>query len=236
MFDSSAEYYDLLYSTFKDYAAETAAIAALLRRLTPDCRTVLDVACGTGEHANRLAALGFEVDGLDLNPTFVTIARAKHPAGRFFVADMTDFHAMRRYDAVICLFSSIGYVRACDRLEAALRCFREHLAPGGVIVVEPWFPPGVLDTTRVFRNSAEAAGVRIERTAHNEIVGGISRLHFEYDITDAAGTRHMSEVHELGLFTTAEMTDAFRRAGLDVEHDPKGLTDRGLFIARPSFC
>src|SRR5215471_16221397 len=106
MFDASAEYYDLLYSTFKDYAAETAVIAALLRRLNPNCRTVLDVACGTGEHANRLAALGFDVDGFDLNPAFVTIARAKHPAGRFFVADMTDFHAARRYDAVICLFSS----------------------------------------------------------------------------------------------------------------------------------
>src|SRR5215467_280058 len=105
MFDSSAEYYDLLYSTLKDYAAETAAIAALLRRLNPDCRTVLDVACGTGEHAHRLAALGFEVDGLDLNPGFVAIARTKHPVGRFVVGDMTDFHAKARYDAVLCLFS-----------------------------------------------------------------------------------------------------------------------------------
>lgn len=150
MFDASAEYYDLLYSTFKDYAAETAAIAALLRRLNPECRTVLDVACGTGEHAKRLDAEGFAVDGLDLSPAFVAIARAKHPAGRFFVADMTDFHVPQRYDAILCLFSSIGYVRTLDRVEAALRCFKDHLAPRGVILVEPWFPPGVLDTTRVF--------------------------------------------------------------------------------------
>jgi SAM-dependent methyltransferase len=236
MFDASAEYYDLLYSTFKDYAAETEAIAALLRRLNPAGRTVLDVACGTGEHATRLAADGFEVDGLDLSPAFVTIARAKHPAGRFFVADMSDFHVPERYDAILCLFSSIGYLRTLDRVGAALACFREHLTPDGAIVVEPWFPPGVLSTTRVFRNSGEANGVRVERAAHNTIEGRISRLHFEYDITGAGGTRHVSEVHELGLFTAAEMTDAFRRAGLDVEHDPKGLTDRGLFIARPSFC
>lgn len=236
MFDASAEYYDLLYSTFKDYAAETSAIVALLRRVSPACRTVLDVACGTGEHAKRLAALGFRVDGLDLNPAFVTIARPKHPAGRFFVADMTDFHLAQRYDAIVCLFSSIGYVRTLDRVEAALRCFREHLTPGGVIVVEPWFPPGVLDTTRVFRNSGEANGVRVERTARNEVDGRISRLHFDYDISDAGGPRHVSEVHELGLFTTEEMVAAFRSAGLDVEHDPKGLTDRGLFVARQPFC
>jgi len=48
MFDASAEYYDLIYSTFKDYAAETETIAALLRRLNSNCRTVLDIACGTG--------------------------------------------------------------------------------------------------------------------------------------------------------------------------------------------
>jgi SAM-dependent methyltransferase len=232
MFDASAEYYDLLYSTFKDYAAETAAIAALLRRMTPECRTVLDVACGTGEHAARLTADGFEVDGLDLSLAFVAIARAKHPAGRFFVADMTDFHVPRRYDAVLCLFSSIGYVQTLERVEAALRCFGEHLAPRGVILVEPWFPPGVLDTTRVFRNTAEANGVRIERAAHNEIEGRLSRLYFDYDITDGGGTRHVSEVHELGLFTTDEMLGAFHAAGLHVEHDPKGLTGRGLFIAR----
>jgi SAM-dependent methyltransferase len=236
MFDASADYYDLLYSTFKDYAAETEAIAALLRRLNPTGRTVLDVACGTGEHAKRLAADGFEVDGLDLSPAFVAIARAKHPAGRFFVADMSDFHVPERYDAILCLFSSIGYLRTLDRVDAALACFREHLAPGGAIVVEPWFPPGALSTTRVFHNTGEANGVRVKRTARNEIDGRISRLLFDYVITDPGGVRRVSEVHELGLFTAAEMADAFRRAALDVEHDPKGLTDRGLFIARPSFC
>jgi len=85
----------------------------------------------------------------------------------------------------------------------------------------------------VFRNSAEAIGVRIERTARNEIDGPLSRLHFDYAITDAAGTRYVSEIHELGLFTTEEMLTAFRRAGFNVQHDPKGLMDRGLFIG---FC
>src|SRR5690242_4380583 len=118
MFDASAEYYDVLYATIKDYAAESTAIAARLRRLNPACRTVLDVACGTGEHAKRLAADGFDVDGLDLNPAFVAIARAKHQAGRFFVAEMSDFHVPQRYDAVLCLFSSIGYVKTIDRVES----------------------------------------------------------------------------------------------------------------------
>ena len=108
MFSASAEFYDLIYSTFKDYVAEVEQITSVLRRLNPQSQTVLDVACGTGEHARLLAAQGFVVDGLDLDPAFVRIAEQKHPAGQFFAADMSDFHLSRRYDAVLCLFSSIG--------------------------------------------------------------------------------------------------------------------------------
>jgi SAM-dependent methyltransferase len=137
MFTASAEYYDLLYSTFKDYAAEADRIAALARQAMPGCRTVLDVACGTGEHARLLARQGFEVDGLDLSPAFLRIARARHPAGRFFEADMSGFRLPGRYDVVLCLFSSIGYLTTIDRVTAALVCFRDHLSPGGVVVGSP---------------------------------------------------------------------------------------------------
>lgn len=137
MFSASAEFYDLIYSTFKDYRAEAAQIERLLHRLNPQCHTVLDVACGTGEHARLLAAQGFVVDGIDLDPAFVRIAKQKHPDGRFFEADMADFHLSHRYDAVLCLFSSIGYLQDLDRVTRALTCFREHLTPGGVIVIEP---------------------------------------------------------------------------------------------------
>src|SRR5438552_18690134 len=137
MFSESAEFYDLIYSTFKDYAAEAAHIAGLLRRLNPGCQTILDVACGTGEHARLLGGHGFVVDGIDLDPAFVRIAERKNPAGRFVEADMSDFHLSRRYDAVLCLFSSIAYLQTIQRVSRAVISFREHLAPGGVVIVEP---------------------------------------------------------------------------------------------------
>ncbi len=234
MFSASAEYYDLIYSAFKDYQAEATQLAGLLRRLNPACATVLDAACGTGEHAKRLAGHGFRVDGLDLDPAFVRIARLKHSAGRFYEADMSQFSLPDRYDAVVCLFSSIGYLRTLDRVSAAIACFREHLRPEGVIVVEPWFPPGRLDPARVTRQVGEAGPVRVTRVSRVELEGRISRLFFDYDITEGALTRHVSETHELGLFTTGELQRALEDAGLSVDYDPAGLTDRGLFVARPN--
>jgi len=232
MFNASAEYYDLIYAAFKDYAAEMAQVSSLLRRLNPDCRTVLDIGCGTGEHARLLTDQGFAVDGLDIETAFVRIASAKNPAGRFVVADMSDFQLPNRYDALLCLFSSIAYLRTLERVTRALACFRDHLAPGGVALVEPWFPPGVLEANREFTHSGETQGVKVSRHSRTEIDGTLSRLLFEYEIDDHGEVRRVSEVHELGLFTTEEMMQAFAAAGLHADHDPEGLTGRGLFIAR----
>src|SRR5580692_3568612 len=109
MFDASAEFYDTIYGTFKDYNAEATKIANLLRAIDPRFKTVLDVACGTGEHARLLTQAGYSVDGLDINAAFVRIAQRKNQSGRFVEADMSKFELSHRYEVVMCLFSSIGY-------------------------------------------------------------------------------------------------------------------------------
>jgi hypothetical protein len=102
--------------------------------------------------------------------------------------------------------------RPSARVSRAIACFREHLAPGGVIVIEPWFPPGALDTRRVARNTGNANGVRVTRISRVEVEGRVSRLHFDYEITDATGTRRASEIHELGLHRGMDADVSGRRA------------------------
>jgi len=98
--------------------------------------------------------------------------------------------------------------------------------------VEPWLTPDVIRADNVSTNVAESPGVHVVRRARTEVEGRTSRFVFDYDITQNGVTRHVSETHELGLFTVDEMRSAFEQNGLMVEHDPKGLIGRGLYVAR----
>ncbi len=232
MYSESAALYDLIYTPIKDYSAEAGQVAGLLRRARPRSRTLLDVACGTAEHARLLGEIhGFEVDGVDLDPAFVAIARAKCPHGRFDVADMADFHLGRSYDVVLSLFGSIGYVVTLPRLYEALSCLRDHLVPGGVAVVEPFLTPDAFRPGTTGAHTVESAGLRVTRTHRAERDGQRCRLYFQYAIEDTDGTRQSTEVHELGLFTVDEMLAAFSAVGLAVTYDPHGPIGRGVYVA-----
>ena len=54
MFHKSHAYYDAIYS-FKNYAEEARKISDLIRSTHPKPRTILDVACGTAQHAKLLS-------------------------------------------------------------------------------------------------------------------------------------------------------------------------------------
>lgn len=232
MFDRSADLYDAIYLRMKDYPAEAAKLADMLRRLAPSARRILDVACGTGEHARLLRAAGFAVDGVDLDAELLARAAAKNPDGRFTCGDMATFDLGGTYDAVLCLFSAIGYVRTPERLGAAMERLAAHARPGGIVLVEPWFAPGVLHEGRIYVDTADDADVRIVRMAYSEVRGRTSITHFRYLVGRPGSIRHEEETHELGLFTPEEMRAAMEGAGLEAAYEEPGLSGRGLWIGR----
>lgn len=233
MFSNSAEYYDRIYSKFKNYEEECEKIQKILQTQYPTASTILDVACGTGKHAQILHdQYGYSVDGVDLEEIFVETARENVPSGNFYQADMTNFSLGKTYDVVMCLFSSIGYVKTQESVIETLKCFRDHLNESGIVIVEPWFTPEVFIPGKIHLTIADDEDVKIVRMSDSRLSGRISRLNFEYLIGTETGIERLSEMHELGLFTTHEMTDCFEKAGFEVEYDSDGLFNRGLYIGK----
>ena len=231
MFSIPPDLYDAIYS-FKNYADEAQKIQQLIRAHCPGAKSILDVACGTGEHARHLST-HFTVEGIDINPQFVKSAQAKNPAGSFRVADMRSFQLDRRYDVVQCLFSSIGYMLTPDDTIRALRCFRDHVAPGGVVLVEPWISPAAYITGPPHMIVVDRPDLKVCRMNIHQRDGNISKLHFHYLVATSAGVQHLEETHHLALVAPEQMSSYFDAAGLRCTFDPIGLFARGLFIAQP---
>ena len=229
MYTDSSVYYDLIYS-FKDYQKESAAIIEMIKARQPRGRTVLDVGCGTAEHHKYLKE-HYEIDGIDLNEQFIQIAATKNKHGNYIVADMRSFHLGKKYDVIICLFSSIGYLKSIAEIVLALRCFKEHLNPNGLIIVEPWFTPEQYHPGKIGMLSYDQPEMKICRMTQSARQNELSQLFIHYLLATAEkGIVHFEELHELRLTTVIEMTDAFQQAGLDANYDQQGLIGRGLYF------
>jgi len=105
---------------------------------------VLDLGCGTGRVLIPLLEAGVDADGVDLSPAMLDRLRAKaakqdfHP--RLLAADMRDFTLPRLYARVLCAFNAFAHCETLEDQLATLRCCREHLAPGGALVLHISYP------------------------------------------------------------------------------------------------
>jgi len=233
VYSRAAGFYDKLYAG-KDYAGEVQRLISILgKESDPDNTTLLDVACGTGLHMEHLIK-HFHVEGLDICPELLEIARDRLPGVRFHLGDMTDFNLGRRFDIVTCLFSSIGYVKTSEGLKAAVNNMVSHLNSHGVLVIEPWFTPDRWHPDTVHGIYIDEPDLKIARINTSCVENGVSVFDLHHLIGTPEGTEHLVEHHELGLFEVARMMSAMEEAGLRVRFDDHGLNGRGLYIGAKS--
>jgi SAM-dependent methyltransferase len=209
-----ARHYDLIYAD-KPYAGEAAFVTARL----PAPGRLLDLACGTGRHARAFAEQGWEVTGIDYSADLLELARAAAPDIRFVEADMRTLDLGERFDAVTCLFDSIGYPQTDEGVVAALAAAGRHLEPGGVLAVEHLHTPAMLrsyDPVKVRRWALEDGGTLL-RVSATELDAARSVMEVDYELLElrADGTYERATEHQANrFFTVPEFRALLREAGL----------------------
>jgi len=232
MFGASAHVYDLVYGlSGKDYAAESAALTDQIRSRSPQARTLLDVACGTGGHLVHLRE-SFDVAGVDLDQAMLRQARERLPGVELDQADMRHFDLATTFDAVICLFSSVGYMPDRSGLIEAVGRMADHLSPGGVLVVDGWVRPDEwIDPGTVDVVSGRKGGQAIARLIRSERIGDRTVLHLHHLVGTTDSVEHIVERHELTLFSNDDYRAAFAAAGLEVELVDGPMPGRDRYVA-----
>ncbi len=144
--------------------------------------------------------------------------------------DMTDFDLGHRFDVVMCLFSSIAYVRTLENMRKAVAAFARHTTAGGLVILEPWFTPQQYWTNTITSNHADTKDLKVTWMYTSRREGSLSVLDIHYLVGTPAGIDYFVEQHRLGLFIAEDYIAALHDAGCEVEYDSSGLFGRGMYI------
>ena len=198
----SRTWFELFLETQPFTELETSFI---IRHLpNPPFNKVLDLPCGRGRHANALAKRGYEVVGVDINPTAMAVAeRGAEGSVRYVEMDMRHIGSLETdFDAVLSLWQSFGYFDEATNRDV-LAGMSARLRLGGRLILDVYH--------REFFEKREGVQVleRLGTTvrATNTVKGNRLTAHLEYK---GGG----SDTFDWQLYTPDEITALAALCGL----------------------
>jgi SAM-dependent methyltransferase len=215
-----------------------AEVEALVWALALDSpMKILDLACGFGRHANRLAALGHHLTGLDLMPGFLALARQDAAARGVSVdyrqGDMRRLDFVDEFDRVLLLFTSFGYFGDDDNARVVHHMARA-LKPGGLLMFD--IPNRDVVAAELPRHEVidKDGDLLINRLSFD----ATTRRFHNQRILVRDGLRK-DKPFSIRLYNPAEVRDLLDQAGLELDqmlsHDGQPFSDsspRMVVIAR----
>ncbi|CAM5693411.1 dTDP-3-amino-3,4,6-trideoxy-alpha-D-glucopyranose [Streptomyces tendae] len=226
-----ADVYEEIYrSRGKDWGQEAADVARVITERNPGADSLLDVACGTGAHLSVFSELFDVAEGLEIAESMRRLAEQRLPGTTVHAGDMRDFSLGRTYTAVSCMFCAIGYLETVADMRSAIRSMTDHLEPGGVLVVEPWWFPENFIEGYVAGDLARAEHRTVARISHTTRKGRATRMEVRFTVGDAAGIQQFTEIDVLTRVHQRGIPLRFRRRRLLRGIPGRWSAGRGRFV------
>jgi SAM-dependent methyltransferase len=144
-FEAYSRFYDLDYAEFD-------ADLHLIEQFALHCGSpILELGCGTGRLLIPLAGSGYKVTGVDVSEAMLAVARRKVLANgldsrvALLRQDMRELEIDTRFNLAFAAINSFLHMMTAGDQTAALLRIRQHLNPGGVLLLDLFHPdPGRL--------------------------------------------------------------------------------------------
>lgn len=238
VFGSYARYYDLIYQD-KDYHEEVRFLHMLLQDHNPDTKSILEMGCGTGAHAELLSLKGYHVHGVDYSEDMMDRAEkrlARIPKDQnaklsFSKGDIRTIRLGRQFDAVLSLFHVMSYQTKNEDLMDAFLTAKAHLKPNGIFIFDCWYGPAVLSERPSSRlKRIEDEKIDVVRFADpimhpNENVVDVN---YQVFITQKAdkNVNELREIHRMRYLFRPEIELFISKTGLQVSAHREWMSDR----------
>ncbi len=233
-FRSSAHLYDALSDTGGRLKREGPFLLDLLAQ-APGQR-VIDLACGTGLHAEYLAQHEAAVTASDLSQEMTAYAKERrgHPNIEFRTGDMCQV-AGGPWDVALCLGNSLSLLPSWDAIDAVLQRVHEVLSPGGLFCVQVLNYRALSAQKPRHRVESKQVGGGAEVVAVKSLVPKEDRTFLSLSFFEASGeiSSSLSETAVLLHVTDTQLIALAREAGLDAR-EVYGDFDRSPYDAETS--
>ena len=173
--------FELVYDLWMDDAQAYLDWADFYHRHVDDGRSVLELACGTGNVTQLIAPSTKHYVASDISLAMLKQAQQKVPQHvKLQQLDMRDFKLDASFDAIICAADSINFNQDLPQLRQTMHCVAQHLKKGGFFVFDVHHP----ERLNMFKQ------------AYIE-VGQLNDLDYQYTLT----SHGMMLVHEFHWYT-----------------------------------
>lgn len=249
-----AGFYDCLTKNV-DYPSRAARLDVLIRRFkhttqnTEGC-ILLDLACGSGSMSEEMAKLGYDVIGVDNSPAMLAKAMdKKYESGlpiQYLCQDMRELDMYGTIDVTICTLDSLNHLPSLSDVEQVFQKVSLFAHPGGVFLFDMntlYKHHHILKDKTFLYDTDEVFCVW-----ENRIPEGTNKVEMQLTFFEPDGDAYYrsDEFITENAYDVAEITDALKRAGLEVLgiydadadlecpgvlNSPSETTERILFVA-----
>ena len=160
------------------------------------------------------------------------IARKNAKGVTFKEADMKTLRLGKQFDVIVCLLSSIGYVKTAASLEKTIRNFSKHLKKGGLVLIEPSHAKSVYVSGEPRITTYDGKDAKIARVNVTKIRQATAVMNMHILIAERGkDAKYFVDRHELGLFGINNTLRIMKAAGLKSKYLKNGLMPgRELFV------
>ncbi len=205
---------------FRDYALKSApGILEMLARNQIRDGLVVDLGCGSGLWAEKLAQQGYRVLGIDISEAMIEIARSRVPEAEFRVASLFDAE-LPSCQAVTSISECLNYLFDPENnrrtLAALFRRVYRALVPGGVFIFDI-AEPGQITPERPARWFTEGEGwmVLVDKNEDQRKMLFTRKIITFRKIGEEY--RRDDEIHQQRLYRAADLATELRRIGFRVQ-------------------
>jgi len=201
------------YDKWADY------ILSIFRHFGVHGKSILEIACGTGNLSVFLLKHGYDITGMDLSPAMLKIAADKFKENgipqKLVAANMTSIPLKKKFDAVLCLYDSLNYIRDPADFKKAIEETSTVTKGGGLFIFDVCT---LLNSQIFFSNKSmfeDLGDIKYERKCHYHESENIQENVF---IIEHNGKRfvekHLQRIYKLDEVRKIISNSSFKMRGM----------------------